>query len=329
MKCFGSIVVLCIVCAFFVGQFVNVSAAGRNTIVLEALQVQSTAERTDTIRQFILKNAGQPGETFVDDSLSLSSQQSYFLKEQLSLKSYWTYNKIRLANKFRQFTGDQFRDVYENTNYIGVIQPSVGIIITGNSYIDQRIHDLAVSRGYRPRLVAQTDYLQTVGYGALHTSVLPDFIAMQDDAGRNGVNIGLASGYRSLDSQKKLFVDRLIQYKPIDVEIADYLSENNPYVDQNILSTLSLTAPPGYSRHHTGCTVDLSDASEGGVFRNTSAYSWLSANNFLNAKKFGFIPSYPEESSQQGPEPEPWEFVWVGRDRLVDLNIVGTPTELL
>src|SRR5690606_25521512 len=34
--------------------------------------------------------------------------------------------------------------------------------------------------------------------------------------------------------------------------------------------------------------------------------------NYANAKRFGFIPSYPPDGGKQGPEPEPWEFVWVG-----------------
>jgi len=34
-------------------------------------------------------------------------------------------------------------------------------------------------------------------------------------------------------------------------------------------------------------------------------------------KRFGFIPSYPENSGKQGPEPEPWEYVWVGEDVLL------------
>ena len=45
------------------------------------------------------------------------------------------------------------------------------------------------------------------------------------------------------------------------------------------------------------------------------------ADNFYNAKRFGFIPSYPDDLNAQGPNPEPWEFVWVG----VDLIECGMP----
>jgi LAS superfamily LD-carboxypeptidase LdcB len=38
----------------------------------------------------------------------------------------------------------------------------------------------------------------------------------------------------------------------------------------------------------------------------------MSKDNYLQAKKYGWIPSYPEGAQQQGPEPEAWEYVWVG-----------------
>jgi LAS superfamily LD-carboxypeptidase LdcB len=64
------------------------------------------------------------------------------------------------------------------------------------------------------------------------------------------------------------------------------------------------------------------DLACGGVglysFKTTSCYAWLSKNNFENAKKYGWVPSYPEEASQQGPEPEAWEYIWVGTQSLYE-----------
>ncbi len=38
----------------------------------------------------------------------------------------------------------------------------------------------------------------------------------------------------------------------------------------------------------------------------------MAADNYRVAKQFGFIPSYPSGAGAQGPEPEPWEYVYVG-----------------
>ncbi len=89
--------------------------------------------------------------------------------------------------------------------------------------------------------------------------------------------------------------------------------------DKEINDILITRSIPGYSKHHTGYTIDIGcgnyllDYS----FADTECFDWLAVNNYENAKRFGFIPSYPENSGKQGPEPEPWEYVWVGEDVLL------------
>ena len=51
-------------------------------------------------------------------------------------------------------------------------------------------------------------------------------------------------------------------------------------------------------------------------FGSTPAFAWIAANNYENAKRFGFVPSYPPDATSQGPNPEPWEYVFVGDDVL-------------
>ena len=63
--------------------------------------------------------------------------------------------------------------------------------------------------------------------------------------------------------------------------------------------------------------TDLGSGKDFTDFGSTRAYEWLSSDNYLNAKRFGFIPSYPQGAGKQGPDPEPWEYVWVGEDRLL------------
>lgn len=106
--------------------------------------------------------------------------------------------------------------------------------------------------------------------------------------------------------QRQLFLSRLRASGVSTAQIA------NGQADSQIVTVLSQAAIPGYSRHHTGYTVDFVCANGTQTFETTTCFKWLSADNYLNAKKYGWIPSYPDGANQQGPEPEPWEYVWVG-----------------
>ena len=77
---------------------------------------------------------------------------------------------------------------------------------------------------------------------------------------------------------------------------------------------MQVTAPPGYSRHHSGYTIDISGSTP--IFANSPGFDWISKDNYANSREFGFIPSYPPNTPNQGPNPEEWEYIWVGKDVL-------------
>jgi D-alanyl-D-alanine carboxypeptidase len=73
-----------------------------------------------------------------------------------------------------------------------------------------------------------------------------------------------------------------------------------------------ISAPPGYSEHHTGYAVDLADGHLPKKditydFAKTNAFQWLK----LHAKDFGFEMSFPE-NNPQGVSYEPWHWRYVG-----------------
>lgn len=74
-----------------------------------------------------------------------------------------------------------------------------------------------------------------------------------------------------------------------------------------------MSAPPGYSEHHTGYVVDIGDSRqpeahlEAELFERTEAYYWLTKN----AHKFHFELSFPQGNSA-GVDYEPWHWRWVG-----------------
>lgn len=206
----------------------------------------------------------------------------------------------------RMFTQEEFRTFYDN-----LVQPNLDAIdtapiITGNDIADTRIRQIAMSRGYKLR---DSPYgaLTTIAGGQVQPEVVEPWYALQAAANKAGHSIIITSAYRSVEDQRALFLERLsIKGVAVD-DIAAGIA------DDKVTEVLIAAAIPGFSKHHTGYTIDI--LCEGYVFEkfNTSpCFDWISADNYKIAKTYGFIPSYPEESDLQGPDPEAWEYVYVG-----------------
>ncbi|NEP90009.1 MAG: M15 family metallopeptidase [Okeania sp. SIO2C2] len=104
-----------------------------------------------------------------------------------------------------------------------------------------------------------------------------------------GVWIVPVSGFRTIADQEQLF-----QYQ--------IQRQGSPE------KAAKLSAPPGYSEHHTGFAVDLTDGNFPKKdityeFAETKAFQWL----IENASQYGFEMSFPENNSQ-GVSYEPWHW---------------------
>ncbi len=214
----------------------------------------------------------------------------------------------------KQFTPQEFRDLYNNFAYPNTELISEKTSITGNEALDDRIRTIAKDRGYTLRSAPVTDAFREVEPGMkLQERAAKPWLDLQTAAKNDGVTMNLSAAYRSASEQKDIFLSRFVPRNATPSQVAAGI------FDSQIVSTLQMTAVPGYSRHHTGYTIDIMcDNNIYAVFTNTSCYQWLSKNNYENAKKRGWIPSYPEGTGQQGPEPEGWEYVWVGIDALTE-----------
>ncbi|MCT7961290.1 M15 family metallopeptidase [Laspinema sp. D1] len=100
-----------------------------------------------------------------------------------------------------------------------------------------------------------------------------------------------------------------------DVERQRILFENQIERRGSIEAASKISAPPGYSEHHTGLAVDLADGrfpkqDITSQFENTEAFQWLQKN----AQKFGFEMSFPL-GNQQGVMYEPWHWRFVGSEQ--------------
>lgn len=211
-----------------------------------------------------------------------------------------------------QFTGEEFKNFYDAYQYAHVDVLTESPEITGDIEADTYIQDLAESRGYKLRSEAFTDRLSDVFGQTLQPEAKDAYVAMQKAAFAEGEHdFRLVSGYRSVERQQQIFANSIT-----NLSVEDIIVGNADVTLNDILDSRSI---PGYSKHHTGYTVDIGcgnyhlDAS----VAESGCFAWLSENNYHNAKRFGFIPSYPEGASRQGPDPEPWEYVWVGEDVLL------------
>jgi D-alanyl-D-alanine carboxypeptidase len=121
------------------------------------------------------------------------------------------------------------------------------------------------------------------------------FLRMVESAHAEGVRIVPISGFRPVSYQKSLF-DRAVKRYGSEQKAARWV------------------APPGYSEHATGWTLDLGDHSRRETdiessFQSTQAFRWLE----LNAARFGFEMSFPPHNIQ-GVNHEPWHWRFVGNE---------------
>ena len=117
---------------------------------------------------------------------------------------------------------------------------------------------------------------------------------MANAAAASGIYFAPISGFRSVEDQQHVFFDVKAERR------------------QNASKRAEVSAPPGYSEHHTGYAIDLGDGSAPDTnlspsFENTQAFKWLEAN----AATFSFEMSFPK-NNRQGVSYEPWHWRFVG-----------------
>lgn len=120
------------------------------------------------------------------------------------------------------------------------------------------------------------------------------FLAMVRAARAERITLVPLSGFRSVEEQTYLFFTLKAKRSLSAQERAQ------------------VSAPPGYSEHHTGYAVDIGDGDRPDTdletdFDKTAAYRWLTAN----AARFGFELSFPKDNPQ-GVSYEPWHWRFVG-----------------
>lgn len=128
----------------------------------------------------------------------------------------------------------------------------------------------------------------------LQPAAAASFDEMVDAAAAEGVYLMPISGFRTIEDQQYLFFE-------VKAERG-----------QTASTRAEVSAPPGYSEHHTGYAIDIGDANVPNAdlsvaFENTDAFTWLKDN----AARYSFELSFPEDN-EQGVQYEPWHWRFVG-----------------
>lgn len=127
------------------------------------------------------------------------------------------------------------------------------------------------------------------------TQAQPQIEQLFNQASKEGVNLRLASGYRSATTQ--------------DVLYKSYVKE------QGQVEADKFSARPGHSEHQTGLAIDIASNTDycflDPCWADTKEGKWLASN----AYEFGFIIRYPKgKQSITGYDYEPWHLRYVGTE---------------
>jgi D-alanyl-D-alanine carboxypeptidase len=111
--------------------------------------------------------------------------------------------------------------------------------------------------------------------------------SMKSAASAEGIGIAIVSAFRTIDRQAEIVRRKLDRGLSLE-------------------AILCVSAPPGFSEHHSGRAVDVT--TEGvrpldAEFEQTAAFDWLSRN----AGRFGYSLSFPA-GNRYGYAYEPWHW---------------------
>ncbi|MFN4194571.1 MAG: D-alanyl-D-alanine carboxypeptidase family protein [Thermosynechococcus sp.] len=147
---------------------------------------------------------------------------------------------------------------------------------------------------YEEAPLSELEPVSADGQIKLRRAAAERFRAMVAAAQQEGVGLMPLSGFRSKQDQDYLFFE-------VKEQRAQRASER-----------ALVSAPPGYSEHHTGYAIDIGDGARPEThlketFEETPAFRWLEKN----AARFSFELSFPR-NNPQGVSYEPWHWRFVG-----------------
>lgn len=151
--------------------------------------------------------------------------------------------------------------------------------------------EMIAAKRLQPHEEAEALAIAEIGADGREHRLTPEareqWLKMKAAAQADGVEMFIVSAYRSIERQIQII-------------------RNKIGAGQSMDEILSISAPPGYSEHHTGRAIDIGTAESENLslsFGDSSAFAWLKQH----AHEFGFVMSYPPDNSS-GYQYEPWHW---------------------
>lgn len=164
--------------------------------------------------------------------------------------------------------------------------------------------------GYVPELANIDDSHQ------VDARVLEPLQNMLKAASDEGYSLYVCSAYRSVDRQKELFNESMI----------DYVNQGKTYYEAAIETAKSI-AWPGESEHATGLAMDIVSSDYAGLDEKqgeTDDQKWLMEHCY----EYGFILRYPKDKLEDtGIIYEPWHYRYVGVEAALEIRDQGVTLE--
>ncbi len=170
------------------------------------------------------------------------------------------------------FSDNEYKIFYDNLLLPNLLKVENPPVISGNDIADARIRKIAEDRGYRLRSSPSVELKTVEGY-LLQEQIASSWKSLKAEAAAKGLNMSIVSGYRSVEDQRNLFLQRL---SATGVSIESVASGKS---DKEVDKVLVTTSIPGYSKHHTGYTIDiLCSGYAFENFKNSPCNDWMIAD---------------------------------------------------
>jgi LAS superfamily LD-carboxypeptidase LdcB len=157
------------------------------------------------------------------------------------------------------------------------------------------------------------DQAQNTKVLGIHHQMLNDFQALVASAAKDGLEIKIASGFRSFERQLFIWNNKFSGITAIKNSDGEQVNIKTLSQLEIVEAILLFSALPGASRHHWGCDVDIYAANlldgkslqlEPWEYASSGPMAKLSSWLENNANEYGFY--FPYDSYRGGVAEEPW-----------------------
>ena len=226
------------------------------------------------------KTAGTTTETTTDDNKTAAENNSE------NIKSEETQDASTSSDNSSDYSGSQYADSQSVSSKGFSIQTINGITYVDGVLIANKTYSLPSDFIPQDPEVPVTSQRSTT---SLDRTLMSAWRTMQADASSQGLNIYIASAYRSYSYQVNLY---------------------NSYVARDGKAAAdTYSSRPGNSEHQTGLCFDLNSIDDS--FGDTAEGRWVNDNCY----KYGFCIRFPKgKDAYTGYQYESWHLRYVGKD---------------